>query len=71
MCTRPQPAPSAARYDTIHVRPMQDTEASAVRAQAHQAFRNLFERIVFELSPHTLVAERDGTLVGAIVLKSS
>ena len=69
MHTRPPPSPSEALYDTIHVRPMQDTEAPAVRAQAHQAFRNLFERIVFDLSPHTLVAERDGTLLGAIVLK--
>lgn len=69
MHTKPLSAPSTALCESIRVRPMQEAEAPAVRAQARQAFPNLVERIVFDLSPHTLVAERDGTLLGAIVLK--
>lgn len=53
----------------IHIRPMQPAEAGDVRRLARQAFRNFFEQIFFELTPHTLVAEQQGRLVGAIVLK--
>jgi N-acetylglutamate synthase-like GNAT family acetyltransferase len=54
---------------SILIRPMQPTEGSAVRRLARQTFRNGFEQFFFELTPHTLVAEQQGRLVGAVVLK--
>jgi N-acetylglutamate synthase-like GNAT family acetyltransferase len=53
----------------ILIRPMQPDEGKEVRRLARQTFRNFFEQIFFDLTPDTLVAEQQGRLVGAAVMK--
>lgn len=54
---------------TIPVRPMRDDEKRAVRVLARHAFPPL-GGLFFSPPPNTLVAERDGQLVGAVVPKT-
>ena len=56
------------QIDYIHIRPMQPDEKPAVHAVMRQAFP-LIQQWFFSWSPHVLVAEREGELLGAIVLK--
>jgi N-acetylglutamate synthase-like GNAT family acetyltransferase len=53
----------------ILIRPMKPAERNEVRRLARQTFRNFFDRIFFDLTPDTLVAEQQGRLVGAAVMK--
>ena len=52
----------------INIRPMTRGERSQVRAIMRRSFP-LLERCVFEWTPNVLVAEQNGQLLGAIVLK--
>ena len=54
--------------ENIIVRPMQPEEKPEVHAVMRQAFP-LIQQLFFSWSPHVLVAEQEGELLGAIVLK--
>jgi GNAT superfamily N-acetyltransferase len=53
--------------EDINVRPMKEQEKSIVHSLGRRSFP-LFIGIFFSLSPHTFVAEKDGELLGGIVL---
>ena len=58
----------ATNQPVISVHHMREEETGAVRSLAGQAFSRL-ESVFFSPPPQTLVAERNGRLVGAIVAK--
>src|SRR5919206_2851747 len=58
----------ATNQPVISVHHMREEETGAVRSLAGQAFSRL-ESVFFSPPPQTLVAERNGRLVGAIVPK--
>lgn len=56
------------RISDVNIRPMRHDERSNVRAIMNRSFQ-LIERYFFEWTPNVLVAEQDGQLLGAIMLK--
>lgn len=60
---------SGADASAITIRPMRRDEKSEVRRQFRQSFP-LIQRFFFSWTPDVLVAEHDGKLIGAVVLKT-
>lgn len=60
---------AAGEPPAITIRPLRDDEKPTLRKLANRSFTTVFQGIFFEMTPHTLVAERNGTLLGAAVLK--
>ncbi len=57
-----------AQESNIYVRPMQLEEKKVVHDIMSRSF-TLVERLLFSFTPHVLVAEQNGQLLGATVLK--
>ncbi|MEM9449299.1 MAG: GNAT family N-acetyltransferase [Cyanobacteria bacterium P01_E01_bin.6] len=56
------------QFSDVNIRPMRDDERLIVRSMMRRAF-SFIEQCYFEWTPNILVVERDGQLLGAIVLK--